>query len=204
MATVDELFEFLKNKYPLFETIFHSYKFCSKNKSQKSYLVENLCHCVNFDLLTKWECCDGCPRQSADSMSFNDSEVFLIEFKSGNQVDNNIKYKKLLTGVSGKIIDSDLTMNLIYKEAFKNDQEFLNQNFCLVVDSKSMGIDQLGVTLAQLSIKENAKPDQRIVQMLHDIQMAVDVIPNHYNKIEIWYSQLFDLYLSINRIKSVT
>ena len=204
MATVDGFLEFLRCKYPLLETIFHSYKFCSKNKSNNSYLVENLSHCINFDILTKWECGDGHPRQSADSLSFNDSEVFLIEFKSGNQIDNDSKYKKLLKGVSGKIKDSDLTMGLLFKEAFKNNQDFLYQNFCLIVDSKSMGIDPLGFTLAQLSIKDNDNPDHRIIRMLQDIKMEVDGISDHYKKIEIWYSQLFDLYLSVNRINSVT
>ena len=198
MATVSDFLDSIITKYPQLDSIYHTYQFCSRYNHNKSYLVNSQDRCINFDKLTEWECSKGQLRQSADSLSFNASGAFLIEFKSGNPLTHDNKYKKLISSVSGKVFDSDITMSSIYQELL--DGEYLPQRFCLVVDASSMGIDPLGVTLAQLSIKDNDSPNVTINKMLHDIKNAINLIPMHYSSVEIWYSQIFDTYLSLYKI----
>ena len=200
MTEVESFKTYLKKLFPNINDIVWSFESCSKDKANQRFLVDNQTKCINFDKLCNWMYSSGSAKQSADSLAFNDKKAFLIEFKAGDQTKGQYKYKKLISGVAGKISDSDCTLKILYSKAFKGTPvNSLTQEFCLVVDSVSMGIDALGLELAQLSVKNNTDPNDTIVNIIPDL-MAYVTTPNHYSKIEIWYSEIFSTYVSVNGI----
>lgn len=194
--------EFLSKKFPCLDDIKHSFKFCSKYGEGK-YLVSSEDKTINFDKLTEWAVA---PKpQSADSLSFSDKYLFLIEFKSGDPTSHERKIEKLIENVKGKIDDSDSTLTTMYQEAFCKETERLKQRFCLVVDSKQMGITSLATVLTGLSRLNNDQMSPRektlFERIYPDLKSGIKE-PEHYDKLEIWYSELFDRYLSIYSIKN--
>ena len=203
-SNIQKFKDFLEVRFPNLKNIKHSFEFCSKYGDNK-YLVNSQMKTINFDKLTEWYTESTQKPQSADSLSFNDKYVYLIEFKSGDPTTHNNKLEKLIDDVIGKINDSDATLSNLYLEAFGNESDRLKENFCLVVDSKQMGITPLTTTLTSLSLKHNSfssEKDRIIFEKIYpDLKLGVQEA-EHYSKIEIWYSELFDQYLQVKRIES--
>lgn len=194
--------DFLESRFTNLKDIKHTFEECSKY-GNKEHLVDSKIRTINFDKLSEWY---KQPKpQSADSLSFSDDFLYLIEFKSGDQTNHERKLDKLIVGVIGKINDSDDTLTSLYSEAFEDGVSRLKQKFCLVVDSKKMGVTPLVTTLTNLSLLNNSlsNPKEKILfeKVKPDLKAGVEK-PEHYSEIELWYSELFEQYVRVKKIKS--
>lgn len=196
--------EYLEARFSNLKDIKHSFKQCSKNNG--NYLVSSEVNTINFDKLTEWYKQQPVPH-SADSLSFSDNYLYLIEFKSGDPTIVERKLEKLIYNVIDKINDSDNTLTCMYNEAFEKQPTRLNQRFCLVVDSKKLGISPLVSVLAELSLNNNNNKTEKekilFERVRPDLKDGVQN-PEHYNDVEICYSELFDKYLTLKAIHSST
>ena len=193
---------FLNTRFPNITDIKHTFKICSKHGNNE-YLVDSQMQTINFDKLTEWY--EKPKPQSADSLSFSDDFLYLIEFKSGDPTTNEYKLDKLIENVVGKINDSDDTLTTMYSEAFADDTTRLKQNFCLVVDAKKIGLPVLVSTLASLSLSNNYSNDSKEKILFEKVQPDLKKgikSPEHFSKIDIWYSTLFEQYLKAKYIRS--
>lgn len=199
---VQKFKDFLEAKFSNLKDIKHTFQECSKDDNSKTYLVDSQMKTINFDILTKWYR-QPAP-QSADSLSFDDRLLYLIEFKAGDPTTHCRKLDKLISGVTGKINDSDETLTDMYREAFGDDTR-LEQRFCLVVDSKQMGIMPIVSTLTSLSLSDNGSMSEKerilFERVKPDLEKGV-ANDAHYSRIEIWYSELFEQYLRVRKIRS--
>lgn len=192
--------EYLEIRFPNLKDIKHTFQECSKDDNHNNSLVDSQMRTINFDKLTKWYR-QPAP-QSADSLSFSDKFLYLIEFKAGDPTSHSRKLDKLISGAIGKINDSDETLTDMYSEAFGDDTR-LEQRFCLVIDSKQMGIMPIISTLANLSLSGNHFVTEKERIMFEKVKPEIEqgvVNGAHYSGIEIWYSELFDKYLGLRKI----
>lgn len=197
MSSIITLKKFLCDKYPNLKDIIISFEKCSKDDNTGQYLVSSQVLTINFDKLTEWmERGEGI--KSADSMSCTENRIYLIEFKSGDPTTATRKFQKLTDNVIGKINDSDDTLHEIYTGAGIED---IDQVFCLVIDSKKIGINPLINALVERSLinNNNIYQKQMLAQLQPNLKAGVHN-PNHYSKIEIWYSEIFDTYLQARGI----
>lgn len=194
--------DYLEIRFPNLKDIKHTFQECSKDDNHDNSLVNSQIRTINFDKLTKWYR-QPAP-QSADSLSFSDKFLYLIEFKAGDPTSHSRKLDKLISGAIGKINDSDETLTDMYSEAFGDDTR-LKQRFCLVVDSKQMGIMPIVSTLTTLSLSGNGSVSEKERIMFEKVKPELEqgvVNDAHYSGIEIWYSELFDKYLGLKKICS--
>ena len=208
-AETKNIFKFLSETYDgryMLNTIFHTFEMCSKDKSHDRSLVNSNITCINFDKLNEWIHGYNLP-QSADSMTFSDRYVYFIEFKAGDQVGHEKKRDKLIRGVIGKINDSDDTLHSCICsriEGFNADN--IKTRFYLVVDTKEMGIFPLAAALASLSEGPSTVADPHMAQLIQyvlpNLKAEVDH-PEHFDDINIWYSDLFDRYLLTHHIHDI-
>lgn len=194
--------------------LYRTFKDCSYDRDQKRYVVNNLIKTINFDLLTKWyyHNQDAKP-QSADSLSFVGNDIFLIEFKAGDQVKLEWNKRRLIKQVTGKIDGSRITFcNKILPSVPVLDIPAVRMRFYLVVDSEAMGIGAQiltllrylkGVTSRDITPTGNAKIDIIIEEVLSSLNESTDNI-NSYNEVDIWFSEAFDMYLHAYGIKDIT
>ena len=197
MSSIITLKKFLCDKYPNLKDIIKPFEKCSKDDNTGQYLVSSQVLTINFDKLTEWMG-RGEGIKSADSMSCTEKRIYLIEFKSGDPTTAERKFQRLTDNVIGKINDSDDTLHEIYASA---EVEEIDQIFCLVIDSKKIGINPLVNTLIERSLINNNNIYQK--QMLSQLQPNLKAgvhNPDHYSKIEIWYSEIFDTYLQARGI----
>jgi len=197
---------FLLQRFPALKDIAHTYKFCSKF-SQNRYLVQCEKKTINFDKLTEWYRPNPRPC-SADSLSFSDLSLFLIEFKSGDptlHIDHINKEDLLIKSVVGKIKDSYATLTDLYREAFRSTGIRLKEKFCIVVDTASMGISVYSSILTNLSTKnnDNLTPKEKAIfeRILPQIQNSIKDSCDNFD-IMIWYSDLFEHYLKRFKIQN--
>ena len=188
------------------DALFVDFCSCSVDNTNKRALVNSTIKCVCFDRLTKWIFKKSLP-QSADSMTFSNGYLYLIEFKAGDQVRHENKRKKLIESVSGKINDSDNTLfNVIFPKIADLDENRVRIRFYLVVDTKEMGISSTILPLAALSAgpstMNNPKTKALLQQVLPDLRSAAKQ-PDHFDKIDIWYSELFNTHLRAHRIVDI-
>ena len=189
--------KYLCAKYPNLKDIVKSFELCSAYNNKTMFLVNSQVKTINFDKLTEWAGRTNGVK-SADSLSFSDNHVYLIEFKSGDPTTAEKKFEKLIENVIDKINDSNDTLVGLYKES---SVDGLDQIFCLIVDSKKMKINPLVSVLITRSLIDNFNPkEKQILEQLQPQLTAGVHIPNHYSKIEIWYSEIFDTYLSTRKI----
>lgn len=202
------IFTFLSETYDDYKlnTIFHSFEMCSKDKCNGRSLVNSNITCINFDKLNEWIHRSNLP-QSADSMTFSDRYVYFIEFKTGDQVGYERKRDKLISGVIGKINDSDDTL---YSDICSGITGFNANNikvrFYLVVDAKEMGISPLAATLAALSNGALITSDPKVAQLIQNVLPNLKAgtnHPEHFDQIDIWYSDLFDSHLRAHNIHDI-
>lgn len=199
---IEEFCQYLETNFPNLDTIKHTFEQCSKYGDNK-YLVNCHINTINFDKLTEWYLI---PKpQSADSLSFSQKYVYLIEFKSGDPTRHERKLEKLIADVIGKINDSDKTLTQMYEKAFGNVADRLKQRFSLVVDSKIMGITAIASTLATLSLTENPRINYKekiaFEKILPELKQGAKE-KDHYDRIDIWYSEFFEDYISNYNIRS--
>lgn len=206
----DEILNYLLCTYSKerIKDLFKSYKNCSYDAVNQRYLVNSSVDSINYDLLTEWLYKGKIKPQSADTMNFSQNDIYFIEFKSGNQVKSPYKTKKLIDNVIGKINDSDHTFySLIYPYISEQAQERIKLHFYLVVDTKEMGISAYVTTLAKLSFSTNTIQNPSVKALLEkvlsDLKSGV-TFPDHFKEVGIWYSELFDSYLSAHGIKSIS
>ena len=194
--------DYLEIRFPNLKDIKHTFQECSKDDNHNNSLVDSQMRTINFDKLTKWYR-QPAP-QSADALSFSDEFLYLIEFKAGDPTSHSRKLDKLISGVTGKINDSDETLTDMYKEAFE-DETRLEQRFCLVVDSKQMGIMPIVSTLTSLSLTNNAATSEKERILFGKVKLELEhgiASDEHYSGIEIWYSELFEQYLRLKKIQN--
>ena len=199
---IEEFCQYLETNFPNLDTIKHTFEQCSKYGDNK-YLVNCHINTINFDKLTEWYLI---PKpQSADSLSFSKKYVYLIEFKSGDPTRHERKLEKLIVDVIGKINDSDKTLTQMYEKSFGNVADRLKQRFSLVVDSKIMGITAITSTLATLSLTENPSINYKekiaFEKILPELKQGVKE-KDHYDRIDIWYGEFFEDYISKYNIRS--
>ena len=131
--------------------------------------------------------------------------IYDIEFKSGDPTRHERKLEKLIADVIGKINDSDKTLTQMYEKSFGNVADRLKQRFSLVVDSKIMGITAITSTLATLSLTENPSINYKekiaFEKILPELKQGVKE-KDHYDRIDIWYSEFFEDYISNYNIRS--
>lgn len=186
--------------------IYHSFRKCSEDDSNGRQLVSSEVQAINFDKLTKWLSTGNKP-QSADSLTFRDDDIYLIEFKAGNQVEHDNRIKALIENVSGKINDSaDTLYNQIFPLVCDLDKRKTRIRFYLVADSDAMGIDPMMSILAKLALGEVGLPnpnDQKLFQQVLPNLKSNAKYPERFEDIDIWYSAWFDRYIENHRIKDI-
>ncbi len=205
----EKVYHYLRNSYNTKQernALFVTFCSCSEDNANKRALVSSTVKCVNFDRLTKWIFKNSLP-QSADSMTFSNGYLYLIEFKAGDQVWHENKRKKLIESVSGKINDSDNTLfNTVFPKIVDLEEDRIKIRFYLVVDTKEMGISSTVLTLAALSSGPSTMNDPKtkvlLQQVLPDLKSDTDQ-PDHFDKIDIWYSELFDAHLRAHKIVDI-
>lgn len=191
----------LFDNYANLRDIVKTFEWCSRYNDGKEYLVSDQTLTIDFDKFTGWV--RGEQVQSADSLSFNNDYALLIEFKSGDPTTHERKLQKLIDNVIGKVNDSDDTLTLLYSQCFPEQNERLKQKFFLVVDSKKMGIDPLVTTLVGLSLKENHNDKEKAIleHVKPNLRNGLEN-PDHYETVDVWYSELFSTYIRIHNIKN--
>ena len=173
-----------------------TFKECSYDERNDRYLVDSSVKTINFDKLTK-RLGNKSDRKSADSLSITDENIFLIEFKTGNQLNHENKIVRLISGVQKKINDSEQTL---YEDIFAKclkEGDYPQLAFYLVVDSKEIGADIYARELVSLSQDyDMSQYEKRLFnEVLPDLKLNC-VNPEHFCEIDVWYSELFDTYLS--------
>ena len=192
-----------------FTSFFKPFSVCSKNAQNQKPLVTCTLKAINFDLLTAWFYkYKGEKPKSADALTFTPNDIFLVEFKSGDQVEKELNKKKLIKGVTGKINGSEHTLYTdIIPKVDDLDENAVKLRFYLVVDGEAMGINILLQELVSRSIislpKGNEKIDALISEVLPDMKEGI-CNPEHFKDIDIWFSELFDTYLRNYGIKDIT
>lgn len=202
---IEKFVTYLYDAYPRLQDIVKSFQLCSSYNKGKAYLVTNPTKAINFDKLTEWVYgAKNAPCKSADSLTFNDTSLFLIEFKSGDQTTHERKLEKLIEGVTGKINDSDDTISKLYAQQSVGDESRLPQRFYLVVDSKKMGINPIITTLTSLSLIGNSNEKERVIweRIKPDLKKGIKE-PNHYIDVDVWYSDIFSDYIQKYGIENV-
>lgn len=210
----NKIFDYLYKKFTregyrsTFPDLFQTFSSCSIDQTHCLPLVASTIRSINFDLLTRrlYRQQGNIP-QSADAMSFAKDDVFLIEFKSGDQVEKNLNKKKLIRRVTGKINDSNRTLyTCIFPNIASLNEDKVKSRFYLVVDAEAMGID---ILLQELIFRSKSslptgdeKIDALIGEVLPNLKDGVDN-PEHYKEIDIWFSELFDTYLSSYGIQDI-
>lgn len=191
--------------YPRLQDIVKSFQLCSSYNKGNAFLVTDLTEAINFDKLTEWVYqAKNTPCKSADSLTINDTSLFLIEFKSGDQTTHERKLEKLIGGVTGKINDSDDTLSKLYEQLGVGEDGRLPQRFYLVVDSKKMGIKPIITTLSSLSLIGNSNEKDRIIweKIKPDLKKGIKK-PDHYIDVDVWYSDIFSTYINAYGIKNL-
>ena len=190
--------------------LYHTFEACSRDDNHGRNLVSSEIKCINFDRLTRWICEQNkcLQRNSADSMTFSGASLYLIEFKSGDQISYELKKEKMILNVIDKINGSDQT---VYENIFAKMDEpsaaTVPIRFYLVVDTKEMGISAQVTIQAMLSMGaslfKDPKNNELINRILPDLRAHTDN-PNHFADIGIWYSEAFDLHLMAHGIADIT
>lgn len=204
---IERFIKFLFATYPNLRTIVKTFEDCSKytGPDGPAYLVNDKTAAINFDKLTSWMCETGdslC--KSADALSFNDRFVYLIEFKSGDPTTHERKIQKLIEGVIGKINDSDDTLSALYSRHGLTPENRIPQRFYLVVDSKKMEISPMLKTLVGLSLQGNTNEKHRAILAAVQTNLMVGIKnPDHFDDVDIWYSEIFGTYLNIHNIHDI-
>lgn len=184
-----------------FADIIKTYKECSKDDANNRYLVDSAIKAINFDKLTERKAPN---RKSADSLNFANGYSYLIEFKAGDQVSHERKREKLITGVLGKIDDSgDTLFSTIYPSVFE-EKDYPRIRFYLVVDTQTMGIHALAGALAKLSGDTLSEKEKLLYEQVLPDLTDKPKNPERFDEIDIWYSELFDLYLSKHKISDIS
>lgn len=201
-AKIEIFIQHLFDSHSNLKDIIKSFEWCSRYNGGKDYLVNDQTLTIDFDKLTEWIRSEHA--QSADSLSFNDGYLVLIEFKSGDPTTHERKLQKLISNVIGKINDSDDTLTLLYSQCFPGTNDRLKQKFFLVVDSKKMGIEPLLSALVGLSLMDNKNAKERAIleRIKPDLKSGVNH-PDHYEIVDVWYSELFSTYIRLHKIGNI-
>ena len=104
--------KYLCAKYPNLKDIVKSFELCSAYNNKTMFLVNSQVKTINFDKFTEWAGRTNGVK-SADSLSFSDNHVYLIEFKSGDPTTAEKKFEKLIENVIDKINDSNDRRSII-------------------------------------------------------------------------------------------
>lgn len=201
-AKTEIFIQHLFDSYSNLKDIIKSFEWCSRYNDGKDNLVNDQTLAIDFDKFTRW--IRAGHAQSADSLSFTDRSLVLIEFKSGDPTTHERKLQQLIGNVIGKINDSDDTLTLLYRQCFPGTNDRLKQKFFLVVDSKKMGIEPLLSTLVGLSLidNKNAKEKAFLERIKPDLKSGINH-PDHYETVDVWYSELFSTYIRLHKIGNI-
>lgn len=206
-----KVFRYLQKRYPSIKDIIVTYAECSKDTENGKMLVNSSAKCIDFDKLTKWVCEQEKQEllPSADSLAFGNSCIYLIEFKAGDRVTHSGTKKKLIRNVKNKINGSEITLfrNIVSNIDDVEESKILIR-FYLVVDMAAMGISPLVATLASLSKQASQLSDPKIHQLYEDVLFELRNLEDvnnsdHFDEIDIWYSELFDKHLESHGIGDV-
>lgn len=215
-----KIFDFLYRNFSWTESrsklpsIFKTFACCSYDESKDRCVINSEVKAIDFDRLTKWfyQYQHMVP-QSADAMSFAGNDVFLIEFKAGDQVKTEWNKYKLIRGVSGKIDGSLETIyNNILSHVHDLNFDAVQLRFYLVVDAEEMGIGAQvmallpllkGLTFRDIQPTGNEKIDILINDVLKSLNESAQ---NNgcYKDIDIWFSEAFEIYLSAYHISDIS
>ena len=179
---------------------------CSKDDTNQRYLVASQVKAIKFEKLTEWIC--KTQRQAADSMTFSNRNMVLIEFKAGDRTRHSKTKEKLILDVIGKINDSEKTIFQDIVSGINDiDASKIQIGFYLVVDAKEMGIDSRLAALLQVSlgasILQNEKIDYLVNRLLPELRKKAER-PEHFSEIDIWYSDIFETYLEEYGIRDIS
>lgn len=199
-----KIIDYLKPTILQKPSLVETFQKCSWDGANNRFLVKSVVETINFDKLTL-RLRGRPPKKSADSLSVLNGFMYLIEFKSGDQTNHEHKLKKLILGVKDKINKSEETIySYIFPEVFEDEKEYLKLRFFLVVDSKEMGIDTATAILADLSLGATTNSSQKVLleEVLPDLKSGI-VNPSNFDEVDVWYSELFDMYLDLYDIRNM-
>lgn len=181
--------------------ILQTFERCSCDDANGRNLVNNQTKAINFDKLTKWLDL-GQGVKSADAMTLATNFVYFIEFKSGNQTEPEPKKEKLIRNVTGKIDDSANTLySSIYPMTDIPEGEHWKIRFYLVVEPQYVdAVEMLNAVQLGLSTAETQEKYKNTV--LPRLSSSA-TYPEYFDNIDVWYSNLFDLYLKKHRIEDI-
>ncbi len=200
----EKTLSYLFARFPNLKDILKTFEYCSRDTQNNRTLVNSQIVSIDFDRLSKWFHTN--PNASADSFSCSDKYIYLIEFKTGDQTVSGYKLNRLIGGVTGKINGSEKTFyEDIFPNVFLPEEGKPKLRFYLVVDTNMMGIGPLVRTLAALSLTSSSSDKSKVLfeKVLPDLKANASN-PDHYDVIDIWYSDLFDTYLIKHGITSIT
>ena len=186
-------------------SIYQSFKDCSKDRNSGTNLVSNQTKTINFDKLVKWLYKNVQPK-SADSLSFSRNWVYLIEFKKGNCTKGDTR-RRILQSAEEKIVDSErIILEKLAKPVPEIEEANVRLKFFLVVTAKEVGPNAEVYILAKLS--EGAKylslEEEEMVSRINEIKEEMMKRNSSYDDIDLWYSDVFDLYLQKEGIEDIT
>lgn len=204
-----KVFDFLCgafNGLSRFRTVYKSFKDCSRDSANNRYVVNSKVKAINFDKVTRKLYSKNYPR-SADALAFSGNDVFLIEFKAGDQVVGIYNTQHLTSALIDKINGSEQTLySKVFSIINNLDVNILKLRFYVVVDVEAMGITALVRTQAELASGEVTEQDEKLrvllARVLPDMKAGTQN-PDHYEEIGIWYSDVFDQYLESYDIKNI-
>ncbi len=184
--------------------IYKTLEKCSIDKNNKRFLVSSQIKVIDFDVLTSW-LFDGDKPKSADSFTFCNDWIYLIEFKSGN-IEKTDTLKNILTSVKGKIIDSESTiLDKVVYNIPEIDEQRVRLKYYLVVSAKRLGIDANVYVLAKLSkgAETLTKSQNELISSISDFYKVKQSPSNHYDDIDVWFRDLFELNIEAEGIRDI-
>ena len=110
------LHDLFDNKRQKLSDSYKTFQKCSERDNDGNYLVNSQIEAIDFDMLTEWfyKTTSNIPK-SADSLTFCNDWIYLIEFKGGNYEKGNTR-ERIIKSVQEKIIDSVILNRLMKKE----------------------------------------------------------------------------------------
>ncbi len=206
MIILRYLHNLFDNKRQKLSDVYKTFQKCSEDGNSGRFLVNSQIEAINFDKLTEWlySTTPNTPK-SADTLTFCKDWIYLIEFKSGNYEKGNTR-ERIIKSVQEKIIDSEKTiLGRIVSHIEQIEEESVRLKFIAVVSTLDAGIEPNVSILARLSSGATnlSKAQLELIAGIKKSEEDIKKEHSKYDIIDVWYSELFDLYLQMEGIVDI-